>query len=202
MASHTLTDANAGNNSLSAVVQVNPKPTDIALTAITAPRSVNQGDVAHVMATVQNVGGTDVTATFNVVLTDGSNGNLVVGTKPVAGLAVGATTTVDIPWNTTGAALGGHIVFATQQLADANSSNNSMGIAISINAPPVLDVAVSGLSAPASMTQGTTASISVSASTASRSVSDTAPTVSATRAARSSERPQTVFTRMRSPSDA
>jgi hypothetical protein len=162
VASHNLTDANAGNNSLSAVVQVNPKPTDIAVTAITAPRSVNQGDVAHVVATIQNVGGTDVTSSFNVVLTDGSNGNAVVGTKAVAGLAVGATTTVDIPWTTTGAALGGHIVFATQQLADANSSNNSMGIAITINAPPVLDVAVSGLSAPTSVTQGTTASVTVS----------------------------------------
>src|SRR5438132_555857 len=54
VAAHTLTDDNASNNRRTSVVTVNPKPTDIALTGITGPRSVIQGDTAHVVITVQN----------------------------------------------------------------------------------------------------------------------------------------------------
>ena len=161
VATHTLTDANAANNQLSAVVQVNPKPTDIALTGITAPRSVIQGDTAHIVVTVQNVGGTDVGTSFNVVLTDGSAGGAPVGSRSVAGLPAGATTTVDIPWNTAGATLNGHTLIATQMLADNNSSNDAIAIAITVNSPPVTDVAVSSVSAPSAVTQGSTVAIGV-----------------------------------------
>src|SRR5205807_7996050 len=120
VATHTLTDDNASNNRRTSVVTVNPKPTDIALTGITGPRSVIQGDTAHIVVTVQNVGEVNVDTSFTVLLADGWSGP-TLGSQTVAGLAMGATTTVDIPWNTAGAAVTGHTLFATQKLADNNS---------------------------------------------------------------------------------
>jgi hypothetical protein len=130
VATHTLTDDNAANNQLSAAVTVYPKPTDIALTGITAPARVTQADTAHVVVTVKNVGEVDVGTSFNVVLTDGTAGGVTIGTQTVAGLAAGDSTTVDFPWNTAGVDTAGHILFATQQLADDNSTNDAIAIGI------------------------------------------------------------------------
>src|SRR5947199_1452582 len=161
VATHSLTDDNAANNTRSAVVTVNPQPTDLALTGITAPARVTQGDTARVVVTVQNVGGQDVSTNFDVVLTDGTAGGVTVGTQTIAGLAVGASATRTFNWNTAGVATNGHILIATQKLADNNSTNNSVAIAITVNPPPSTDVAVTGVTAPATVTQGTTAAIGV-----------------------------------------
>ena len=164
VATHSLTDANAANNQLSSPVTVAPKPTDIGLTDITAPSRVTQGETAHVVATVKNVGEVDVGTSFNVVLTDGTAGGVTIGTQTVAGLVAGAITTVDFPWNTAGADTVGHILFATQQLADDNASNNSIAIGIIVKpapAAPGTDVAVAGVNAPGSVPQGSTATIGV-----------------------------------------
>src|SRR5439155_552255 len=161
VATHSLTDDNAANNTRSAVVTVNPQPTDLALTGITAPARVTQGDTARVVVTVQNVGGQDVSTNFDVVLTDGTAGGVTVGTRTIAGLAVGASATRTFNWNTAGVATNGHILIATQKLADNNSTNNSVAIAITVNPPPSTDVAVTGVTAPATVTQGTTAAIGV-----------------------------------------
>src|SRR5262249_14267138 len=118
VASHTLADNNTANNQSSITVNVTAPLTDLALTGITAPSQVTQGDVAPVQATVQNVGGQNVTTGFDVVLTDGSAGGAVVGTQTIAGLAAGGSATVTFNWNTAGAATGGHILIATQKLAD------------------------------------------------------------------------------------
>ena len=135
--SHTLTDDDASNNQRSAIVAVNPAPADVALVGLSAPGSVTQGDTAAIVATVRNVGGTDVTADFDVVLTDGTAGNVVVGTQTIPGLAVGASATRMFSWNTAGAAVSGHHLFATQKFPDANTSNNAGAIAISVNGPSV-----------------------------------------------------------------
>jgi len=168
IATHDLSDDDADNNRLTTVVTVHPKPTDIAVTAITGPRSVIQGDTAHVVVTVQNVGEVDVTAPFAVALTDGTAGGVTVGTATVPGLAIGATTTVDIAWNTAGAALNGHILIATQKLPDAVFNNDAIAIAINVNAPPppppppvTNDIAVTTVTAPGSVTQGSAATIGV-----------------------------------------
>jgi len=158
IATHALADDNADNNQRTAVVTVNPKPTDIAVTGIAAPARVTVGDTAHVMVTLKNVGELDVATSFDVVLTDGWGG-VVVATQTVAGLAVGATVTVDIPWNTNGATTTGHTLFATQKLPDNVSTNNSMGIGITVQPPP--DLAVTSVSAPSDVTVGNTAAIVV-----------------------------------------
>ncbi len=160
IASHSRSDDNSANNRRTLAVNVNPKPTDIALTGITGPARVGQGDTAHIVVSVKNVGEMDVGSSFAVVLTDASNGNAIIGTQIVAaGLTVGATTTVDFPWSTAGAATNGHILIATQQLSDASSSNNSIAISVIVNPPA--DIAVTSVSAPPAVVQGGTAAIVV-----------------------------------------
>jgi len=110
-----------GHKPRSTVISVTPKPLDVAVTAIAGPRSVAQGDTAHVIVTVQNVGEVDVTAPFNVELSDGWMVP-VVATGTVPSLAAGASTTLDIPWNTAGAAITGHTLFANSKLPDDNGS--------------------------------------------------------------------------------
>src|SRR5260370_40085493 len=63
-----------------------PPATDIAVTAIDAPAAVIQGSTPTIAVTVQNVGGQNVTATFNIVLTDATTGT-TIGTQAVGGLA-------------------------------------------------------------------------------------------------------------------
>lgn len=159
VATHSVGDDNAANNRRTLAVNVNPKPTDIALTGITAPARVGQGDTAHVLVTVKNVGEVDVDTSISVVLTDATNGNAVIGTQAVTGLAIGASDTVDFPWNTAGAATNGHTLIATQKLPDANASNNAIAISVIVNPPA--DIAVTSVSAPSSVIQGSTATIGV-----------------------------------------
>ncbi|HJQ65398.1 MAG TPA: CARDB domain-containing protein, partial [Gemmatimonadales bacterium] len=137
VATHNLTDDNAANNQASATVTVLAQPTDLALTNITGPAQVTLGDIAPIVVTVQNVGGQNVTSSFDVVLTDGSAGGVTIGTQTIPGLAAGASATRTFNWNTTGVATGGHILIATQKLADNDATNNARAIGITVNAPSV-----------------------------------------------------------------
>jgi hypothetical protein len=162
VASHTLTDDDAENNRASLNVWVNPKPTDVALTGISGPARVALGETAHVLVAAKNVGELDIEAPFTIELTDATAGNVVVGTATVNGLAIGASTSVDIPWNTSGAAFNTHILMATSKLPDAQPNNNSVAIPIIVTPPA--DVAVTGVSGPGTVVQGSTAAIAVSVS--------------------------------------
>ena len=156
VATLTLADDRADNNRRTAAITVNPKPLDVAVTGITGPSRVTVGDTAHVAVTLQNVGELDEGSSFAVTLTD-QGVPVASGTAPP--LPIGATTTVDIPWNTAGATTSGHILIATSQLADAVSSNNAVGIGITVMPPP--DIAVTSVSAPTDVTGGNTATVVV-----------------------------------------
>src|SRR5258708_21143277 len=83
-----------------------PPPTiDVAVTAIDAPAAVIQGSTATIGVTVQNVGGQDVTTSFNIVLTDATTGT-TIGTQAVSALATGRLATRPFSWNPTGPPLG------------------------------------------------------------------------------------------------
>jgi hypothetical protein len=133
-----------------------PDPvTDVAVTDVSAPASVTQGDVATVDVTVQNVGNQDV-GTFNVTLVDDTDG-ITIGSQPVSGLAAGAGTTLTFDWNTAGASFGDHTLTASHNLVDDEDPLNNEASTTSTvveQTPPVTDVAVAGVSAPASVTQG------------------------------------------------
>ena len=137
VATHNLTDANSANNQRSATVNVTSAPADLALASITAPAQVTVGDTAPVVVTVQNVGGQDITANVDVVLTDGGVYGVVVGTQSIPGLAVGASATRTFTWNTGGVTTGGHTLTATQKYADANASNNARATIVTVNPPSV-----------------------------------------------------------------
>jgi hypothetical protein len=136
VATHALTDANAGNNQRTAVITVRPRLSDIALTNITGPSSITQGETAQFGVTVQNTGEQDVSTSFDVVLTDATHGG-IVGTQTVAGLAMGISAILEFAWNTTGVATGGHTLVAQHQLADGNATNNARAIGITVNPPSV-----------------------------------------------------------------
>jgi len=87
--------------------------TDIAITAVSAPSSVVQGDVVSVDVTVENVGNQDVTSDINVTLTDDTD-NVAIGTETISGgLAAGASTTLTFSWDTTDASIGDHTLTAS-----------------------------------------------------------------------------------------
>ena len=159
VAAHTLSDANSANNQVSAVLTVNAPVTDVAVTGVNAPASVNQGNPATIGVTVQNVGGQNVTSSFNVVLTDQTAG-VTIGTQTVAGLAVGALATLSFNWNTVGAVLGGHTLLATHTLTDDNATNNQRSATVTVVAQPA-DLALASITAPAQVTVGDTAPVVV-----------------------------------------
>ncbi len=161
VASQSLSDDNAANNQSSVTVSVTPTPADLALASITAPSQVTQGDTAAVVVTVQNVGGSDVTSSFDVVLTDATAGNAVIGTQTITGLANGASATRTFNWATGGAAISGHILTATQKLADNNPSNNAASVAITVTSPSLHVGNLNGVAASNGNTWTATVQITV-----------------------------------------
>ncbi len=136
-----------------------PPVTDIAVSNVTAPAAVTQGNTATIAVSIANVGGLTVSTNFDIVLTDATAGT-TIGTQTVPGLAASSAITRMFNWNAAGAALGGHTLVATLSLTDANSANNQGATTITVNAPTT-DVAVTALTAPASVLKGNTPTIAV-----------------------------------------
>jgi hypothetical protein len=125
VATHNLTDDNAGNNSVSKTIQLTAPVvplTDVAVNAINVPASVVRGASVTVGVVVRNAGNQSVGA-FQVSLQDQTD-NVSLGTQSVASLAPGASTTVNFTWNTTASTLGAHTLGASHTLSDDNAANN------------------------------------------------------------------------------
>ncbi len=131
---------------------------DVAITTVGAPLSVTQGGTATISATVANQG-TLTEPSVTVTLTDTTAG-AAIGSQTVANLASGASATVAFTWNTTGATGGNHVLTAAaaQVPGETNTANNSQSATVRVDAH---DVAVTAVNAPASVTQGTAASVTV-----------------------------------------
>jgi hypothetical protein len=165
-AHHQLTDDEPSNDQASTTVTVSDVPvpvTDLAVTNVSAVSELVQGNIAGVNVTVRNVGDLDVTEPFNVTVSDATDG-VDVGGKSIAGLPVGAQTTVTINWNTAGSSLGLHTLVGRHQMPDADASNDADSTAIRVNDAsgnsPITDIAVTGVSA-ASAVQGDTTPVTV-----------------------------------------
>jgi hypothetical protein len=91
-----------------------PAPvTDVAVTDVSAPSSVVQGETVDVSVTVKNVGNQAVES-FDVTLTDDTE-MATIGTQPVGGLAAGASATLTFKWATTeSTTTGSHTLKASQ----------------------------------------------------------------------------------------
>jgi hypothetical protein len=109
---------------------------DVEITSVTGPSSVTVGGTANIAVTVRNAGNQAIASAFDVSLQDATDG-VAIGTQSVAGLAVGASTTLTFPWNTTGRSLGTHTLTASHAFADDNSANDQRSMTVTVNAPAV-----------------------------------------------------------------
>lgn len=127
-----------------------PTPvTDIALTGVSAPASVVQGDVVSVDVTVENVGNQDVTSDITVTLTDtppagGTAGTVSAPQTIIGGLTAGASAILTFTWNTDVASTGDHTLTASHDFVDDDATNNSLSTIVTVNEPaagtaPVVD---------------------------------------------------------------
>jgi subtilase family serine protease len=156
---HGLADGSAANNQATTTVAITGVLTDVSVIAVYAPGPVIVGNTVDAVVTVRNVGNQDVARAFGVALVDQTD-NVVIGSQPVAGLAAGATAILTFSWNTTGRSIGSHLLVGFHGLADRNGFNNSASSEVVVTGP-LTDVAVIGVSAPASATVGNTVDVVV-----------------------------------------
>jgi len=107
-----------------------PSVTDLAVTAISAPASVVQGETVSVSVTVSNVGNQDVGSNILVTLT--VDGVALPGQTIAGGLAAGASADLVFQWDTTGASIGSHVLEASHNVTDANTGNNSRSTTVNV----------------------------------------------------------------------
>src|SRR5574341_1734107 len=131
--------------------------TDLAVANIGAPGTVVLNSTTNVTVTVKNVGNQDVVSAFDVALED-TTAHVTVGTQTVAGLAAGATATVTFAW--TPGTTGDHILVGRHTLTDDRAANDRNAATVTVN-PPLTDVAVTGISAPASVSVGHAVNVAV-----------------------------------------
>ena len=155
---HTLTathgvsgDQNSLNDSASAVTAIVASLTDIAITSVTGPGTVTQGDAADIVVTVKNVGNQNVAGVITVTLEDTTD-TTTIGTKTISGLSAGASTSLTFTWNTSGASIGSHGLTARHDVTtDDNTANNEKSTTVSVAAQsstPVANVSVVVSSSP------------------------------------------------------
>ena len=105
---------------------------DVAVQSVSGPGSVTTGNTANIVVTIRNAGNQHVATTFDVSLTDATDG-VAIGTQSVAGLAPGATTTHSYAWNTTGRSIGAHTLTAQHSYPDDNAANNQASTVVTVN---------------------------------------------------------------------
>jgi len=119
-----------------------PPPTpgsDVEITSVSAPGSVDRGASVSVAVAVKNVGTQDVSAAFAVTLKDTTD-NVLIGTQTVPGLSVGASTTLSFVWNTGGSSTGSHTLIARHAVVDDNASNDFGVTTVTVSVPPGIHV--------------------------------------------------------------
>ena len=111
--------------------------TDIAVTSVSAPASVTQGNAVNVVVTVKNVGNQNVTAPFDVSLQDVTANAPIGASQSVPGLTAGASAPVTFSWATSAStSIGSHTLTATEALTDDQSANNQASTNVMVTAPP------------------------------------------------------------------
>ena len=135
--------------------------TDIAITAVSGPASVTQGDTTSVDVTVRNVGNQDVSSNITVTLVsdnatpDDDTDDITVGQQAIAGgLAAGVSTTPSFSWDTTDANAGDHTLTATHNVTDDDATNNSGSTVVAANEPGAGTVAHVETTTPITQVRG------------------------------------------------
>ncbi|NGP75638.1 hypothetical protein G3570_03280 [Balneolaceae bacterium YR4-1] len=155
VAKHTFEDDNPANDSLQSTVTVNePDITDIAVTDVRLPDTIEEGKVVDVEVDVKNIGNQDVNETITITLDDLADGKTIGTQKIDGGLAIGDFTTFTYSWDTQGYSIGDHQLSASHDFADENTDNDTRKASVTINEAPITDIAVISLEAPSEATQG------------------------------------------------
>ncbi len=136
VATYDGTDENGANDSAETSTTLVEALTDIAITAVSGPDSVVQGDTADIIVTVENTGNQDVTEGIPVTLVDTSDGP-TLGTQTISsGLAAGASAALTFPWDTSGASSGDHTLTASHSVDDDDTANNSDSTVVNVTDQP------------------------------------------------------------------
>ncbi len=131
---------------------------DAAITSITVDTLPILDGVANTVSVGVTNNGSSATDAFSVSLSDLSVDPPLVGTALGVTLTAGESTDVVFNWTPNGA--GDHDLVANHDLSDDDSSNDSATSTVTVQTP-IHDVAVLSVSAPASVSQGTTVEVSV-----------------------------------------
>jgi len=111
-----------------------PAPvTDVAITSVSAPASINQGATANVVVTVRNSGNQSVGG-FSVSVQDATDNVAIGAPQTIPSLLPGMTTSQTFSWNTTASSIQTHTLVATHTLTDDNPANNTLSVTSSVNA--------------------------------------------------------------------
>lgn len=151
VANNTLT----GNTVTVALLDIH----DVTVTAVTAPPQVEVNTSATVSVDIANQGG--YSETFNVTLVSDLDGT--IQTLSSGALGIGATATLNFTWDTTGATEAVHTLTATADTVpgETDTADNSASTTSEVVPPAQNDVTVGSVTAPASVTQGTSAGVDV-----------------------------------------
>ncbi len=131
-------ESDTADNSQSATATVIDPTHDVAITAVTAPASVMQGNTANVAVTIANQGTFDETLAVSVADTPpaGGTAGTLSGAQTIT-LTSGSSTTLNFTWNTTGATFGLHTLTASAALSgDDDPADNSAATTSSVTEPP------------------------------------------------------------------
>ena len=158
-------ETNTANNSKNTLVSVVVPRHDVAVTSIISQSVVTKPDSLGILVNVANQG--TFTETFTVSANDTPPSGGTPGTwspaasQTVSNLAPGASTSLVFVWDTTGASTGNHTLTFTAGLAtDQDLTNNSKSTIVTVS-DLTHDVAVNSVTAPASVTEGQNATVSV-----------------------------------------
>ena len=161
-ASHDFVDDDSTDDYAGTVINVVESSTDVAVTGVTAPASVIEGDIVDVDVVVANVGNQDVTRNIPVTLRDNLDPSFAAEQTIEGGLAAGESTTVTFSWNAT--LLGDHMLAASHDFVDDDSTNDLASSDVINVVVSLTDVAVTTVSGPSSATAGKTANVDVTVS--------------------------------------
>ncbi len=144
-ASGVVGDADASNDSKQVAVSVVDPSHDVAVSSISAPATIVQGQVANISVVVAN----DGTFDENVEVSVSSNpaGGIVSGPQPFL-LTAGSSSTRSFTWDTTGAAAGPYTLTASVALApdiDETDTADNQQSAVTTLEQPRHDVAVTAI---------------------------------------------------------
>jgi len=133
-ASAVVGESDTADNTKSATSTVQSPAHDVAVTNVSTPAAVEQGQSAAVSVDVANQG--TFAETFDVSLS--ATGGSVSGSPQEITLAAGASTTVNFTWDTTGASAGSHTLTGSAEVVtdETDTADNSGSAVSEVTEPP------------------------------------------------------------------